>query len=430
MSRIAALLFFALLNLAPARADGPFAGVRGPEIVAPNGEPLLLKGVNLGNWLLPEGYMFKTGQMNSPRLLTELLNELIGPAATREFWQKYLDAYVTAADIHFLKTAGVNSLRVPFNYRLFTNEDYLGGSDASRGFALLDRLVAWCKAEQIYLILDMHSAPGGQTGDNIDDSYGYPYLFESEADQQLTVDIWKEIAGHYADEPAVIGYDLLNEPIAPFFDKASLNPKLEPLYKRIAAAIRTVDKNHLLFLGGAQWDQNFTIFKKPFDKKSVYTFHNYWSETTDDVLEPWLDFRDRYDVPVYCGETGENNDAWIRDFRKLLDRNHVGWAFWPYKKMESPACVIQFARPADYGLIMQYAGAPRAAFVEIRKARPESREAVKKALDELLFNCRFENCKPNAGYIEALGFKVPATDAAPEDGASPAPKTPAATAPQ
>ena len=381
--------------------------MRGPEIVDPEGKPFLLKGVNLGNWLVPEGYMFKTGQVNSPRLINDLLSELIGPSATAEFWRKYLDAYITQADIHFLKTAGANSLRVPFSYRLFTNESYLGSTDATRGFALLDRLIAWCKAEHIYLVLDMHSAPGGQTGDNIDDGYGYPYLFESEPDQQLAADIWKKIAERYANEPTIIGYDLLNEPIAPFFDKAALNPKLEPLYKKIAAAIRTVDKNHLLFLGGAQWDGNFTIFGKPFDKKAVYTFHNYWSETTDEVLEPWLDFRDRYDVPIYCGETGENNDAWIRDFRKLLERNNIGWHFWPYKKMESPSCIVQFARPADYYLVMGYAGAPRAAFVDMRKARPESRAAVKKALDELLVNCLFENCKPNVGYIEALGFKVP-----------------------
>lgn len=407
MSRIAALLLLALLSLAPALAEGPFVGVRGTDIIGPDGKPLLLKGVNLGNWLVPEGYMFKTGQVNSPRMINDLLSELIGPAAAAEFWQKYLDAYITAADIHFLKAIGANSLRVPFNYRLFTNESYLGTVDADRGFAILDRLIAWCKAEQIYLILDMHSAPGGQTGDNIDDSYGYPFLFESEADQQLAADVWKKIAERYANEPVVIGYDLLNEPIAPFFDKANLNPKLEPLYQRLAAAIRTVDRNHLLFLGGAQWDQNFTVFGKPFDKKAVYTFHNYWTEATEDVIDPWLDFRDRYDVPVYCGETGENNDAWIRDFRNLLDHYHVGWAYWPYKKMDSPVCVAGFDRPADYHLVMSYAGAPRGAFVDIRKARPEDRAAVKKALDDLLINCRFENCKPNASYIEALGFKMP-----------------------
>ena len=419
MHKLAALFFLALLNVAPAMAAGPFATTRGQEIIGADGKPLILRGVNLGNWLVPEGYMFKTGQVNSPRWISDLLSELVGPSDAAAFWQKYLDAYVREPDVHFLRAIGANSLRVPFNYRLFTNESYLGSSDATRGFALIDRLVEWCRKEQLYLILDMHAAPGGQTGDNIDDGYGYPWIFDSETDQAEAAAIWKKIAAHYADEPVILGYDLLNEPIAPYFDKSRLNTKLEPLYKRLGAAVREADKNHILFLGGAQWDQDFSVFGKPFDSKVVYTFHNYWSETTDDVLQPWLDFREKYNVPIYCGETGENNDAWIRDFRLLLEKNHIGWHYWPYKKMESEASVVQFERPADYHLIMEYAGAPRATFADMRKARPESREGVKRALAELVVNCLFENCQPNAGYIEALGFKLP--PAAPAPAAKPQP---------
>ena len=113
----------------------------------------------------------------------------------------------------------------------------------------MDSLVKWCKKENIYVMLDMHCAPAGQTGDNIDDSYGYPFLFESEEAQELTINIWKQIAAHYANEPTIMGYDLLNEPIPPFFDTAFFNPRLEPLYKKITAAVRAVDKKHIIFLG-------------------------------------------------------------------------------------------------------------------------------------------------------------------------------------
>jgi aryl-phospho-beta-D-glucosidase BglC (GH1 family) len=199
----------------------------------------------------------------------------------------------------------MNSIRVPFNYRLFTNENYMGDNDSTHGFKMLDRLIKWCKAENLYVLLDMHCAPGGQTGDNIDDGYGYPFLFENEASQQQCVNIWKRIAAHYANEPIVIGYDLLNEPIAHYFDKEKLNPLLEPLYKKLTAAIRMVDKNHLLFLGGAQWDSNFNPFGAPFDNKLVYTFHKYWTASTKEVIQDYIDFSNKYNVPLYCGETGE-----------------------------------------------------------------------------------------------------------------------------
>ena len=76
-------------------------------------------------------------------------------------------------------------MRIPFNYRLFTDETYLGGQGESRGFMLIDRVVGWCKKEGIYVILDMHAAPGGQTGDNIDDGYGYPFYLKVKKAKRL-----------------------------------------------------------------------------------------------------------------------------------------------------------------------------------------------------------------------------------------------------
>jgi aryl-phospho-beta-D-glucosidase BglC (GH1 family) len=225
-----------------------FLHTKGKNIVTSDGKPFLIKGTNLGNWLVPEGYMFHYKNSTSPRLINEVLTELIGPYETEKFWRQYLKNYITRADIHFLKTTGVNSIRLPFNYRFFTDENYLGGHGIKRALAIFDSVVKWCKKENIYLLLDMHCAPAGQTGDNIDDSYGYPFLFESTEAQDLTVNIWKQIAAHYANEPTILGYDLLNEPIPPFFDTSFFNPKLEPLYKKITTAIRSVDKKHIILL--------------------------------------------------------------------------------------------------------------------------------------------------------------------------------------
>ena len=111
---------------------------------------------------------------------------------------------------------------------------------------------------------------------------------------------------------------MLNEPIPHFYDTGYFNPKLEPLYKKITAAIRTVDKNHLIFLGGAQWDSNFGAFGKPFDDKLVYTFHKYWTAPTKEVVQPYIDFSNKYNVPIYCGETGENTNEWIHNSGKCL----------------------------------------------------------------------------------------------------------------
>lgn len=386
-------------------AQSKFMDVKGKEIVDGNGKPFLIKGTNLGNWLVPEGYMFKFKNTNSPRMISDAIAQLIGPEAATAFWKRWLNNYVTQADIHFLKGIGVNSIRVPFNYKLFTNEDYLGANDATRGFELLDKVIAYCKKEGLYVILDMHCAPGGQTGDNIDDGYGYPFLFESEAAQKQTITIWKSIAKRYAKETIVMGYDLLNEPIAHYFDAAKLNPLLEPFYKALVKEVRTVDKNHIVFLGGAQWDTNFKVFGTPFDDKAVYTFHKYGDQPDFGSIKRFVEFREKHNVPIYIGETGENTDEWIKSFRTVLEKNNIGWHFWPYKKMDSPKNIMSIKMPVGYDSVIAYAETPRASFKDIRAISPD-REVIKKALEGLLNNCLFEQCLPNNGYIEALGFNM------------------------
>lgn len=395
------VIFFGLIANAQSQK---FISVNGKEIIGIDDKPLLIKGVNLGNWLVPEGYMFKFTQASSPRLINGMITELIGPSAAKDFWIKYLDTYITEGDVHFLKISGANSIRLPFNYKLFTNEDYLANNDSLRGFKYIDKIINLCKKQGLYVLLDMHCAPGGQTGDNIDDSYGYPFLFQDVNNQQLTINIWKRIAEKYKDEPTILGYDLLNEPIAHFFDAATLNPLLEPLFKRITAAIRQVDKQHLVFLEGSQWASNFKSFSKPFDDKLVYSFHKYWTDTTQKVIQDYVAFRDKYNVPIYMGESGENNNTWINSFRKLLEKNNIGWHFWPYKKMESSSSPITFNQPNNYQLIIDYSKKIRTSFDDIRKAKPANTTEIISTLNNVLHNALFENCTINKSYLKALGL--------------------------
>lgn len=405
MKRTAYLLFAILLFAINSTGQTKFISTKGTDITGIDGKPFYIKGTNLGNWLVPEGYMFKFRHATAPRLIQEVINQLIGPDEAKIFWKKYLDSYITRDDIHYLKSIGVNSIRIPFHYKIFSDEEYLGGHGLARGFALMDRVINWCRKESLYVILDMHCAPGGQTGDNIDDSWGTPFLFDNEESQLQTISIWQKIAEHYRNEPAVMGYDVLNEPIATYFDSSHYNHYLEPLYKRITTAIRKEDKNHLIFLGGAQWDSNFRIFGQPFDPKLVYTFHKYWTSPTKDVIQQYIDFSNKYKVPVYCGETGENTDEWVQQFRELLDANHIGWHYWPYKKMDNTRGIVTFPRPANYDSIINFADTARSSFEQIRKMRPKDIKQVQAALDGFLNNCLFKNCQPNVGYIGALGFK-------------------------
>ncbi|MFA7227945.1 MAG: glycoside hydrolase family 5 protein [Melioribacteraceae bacterium] len=396
----ALLLFVSALNLS-AQSSG-FARCDGKYIIDGNGKVLILRGTNLGNWLNPEGYMFKFQNVNSFRLIDNSLKELLGADEIRRFWSEFRDNYITKEDISFLKSAGFNHVRVPFNFKFFLVEDH-PEIFLEEGFQRLDDVIKWCAEEGLYVILDLHAAPGGQSGDNIDDSWSYPFLYEEEDAQRTTIALWEKLAERYKDEKIVLGYDLLNEPIPHYYEnKELLNKLLEPLYKKLTSAIRLIDKNHIIFLGGAQWNTNFKVFGEPFDKNLAYTFHKYWMPPVQNEIQEYVDFRAKYNVPVWMGESGENEDAWVDSFRTLLDRNEIGWSFWPYKKMESSRGIVSFKQTDEWKQIVKYAELPKKNFEEIRKAKP-SREVVRKALAGLLENIKFKNCRKNDGYLKALG---------------------------
>ena len=386
-------------------SSSDFIRIDGQDLVAPDGSKFFIKGTNLGNWLNPEGYMFGFQKTNSARLIDQMFCEMVGPDFTAEFWKMFKDNYVTEKDIEFIASTGANTIRIPFHYKLFTDEDYMGLTSDQDGFKRLDDAIGWCRKYGLYVILDMHDAPGGQTGDNIDDSYGYPWLLESEASQQLFCDIWKKIAEYYKDEPMILAYDLINEPIAPYFDNVEdLNEKLEPLHKRVTAAIREVDTNHIIMLGAPQWNGNFKPFKDwTYDDKLMWTCHRYGGDPVRPAIMNFIEFRDSTNLPMYMGEIGHNTDEWQETFCRTMQEANIGYTFWPYKKIRN-SCFSGITPPENWDKVMEFSEAPRATFFEIRAARPDQ-ETAKKAMLDFIEACKFENCTPQEGYIKSLLLK-------------------------
>ena len=396
------VLSFALLLPAKNR----FVQVEGPNLVKPNGERLLIQGTNLGNWLNPEGYMFGLRKTNSAWMIDLMVKQLIGPDAAADFWQAFRTNYVTKADIDFIAAQGANTIRLPFNYKLFTDEDYMGQTGQKQAFQLIDRVVEWCKANGLYLILDMHDCPGSQTGDNIDDGYGYPWLFESERSQQLFCDIWQQIARHYQDEPTILGYELMNEPIAHYFEnKDTLYTLLQPLYKRAVKAIRTVDRNHVILLGGAHWNSFFFMFDDwTFDKNIMFTCHRYGGPATKEAIKDYIDFRDKTQLPMYMGEIGHNTDEWQAQFVEVMKQNNIGYTFWPYKKIDN-SCMMGIQRPAEWdSVIVKFSETSRNSYQEWREARPDQ-QLARRLLMEYAENSRFDRCQPQTDYIQSMGLE-------------------------
>ena len=387
--------------------DTKFVHVDGVNLVKPDGGKLFIQGTNLGNWLNPEGYMFGLSKTNSAWMIDLMLREAIGPDETAAFWQQFKENYITEADIRFIASTGANTIRLPFNYKLFTDEDYMGlTNNRGEGFRWIDKVVEWCRKAGLYLILDMHDCPGSQTGDNIDDGFGYPWLFESEKSQLLFCDIWQQIARRYRNETVILGYELMNEPIAHYFkNKEELNQRLEPLYKRALKAIRSVDRNHVVLLGGARWNSDFFMFSDwTFDNNIMYTCHRYGGEATAKAINDYISFRDKTGLPMYMGEIGHNTNQWQSDFVKVMKDNNIGYTFWPYKKLDG-SCMMGISRPELWdSIVVKFSEAERTTYANMREARPDQK-LFREQLKAFIVNCRFENCLEQKEYIQSMRLK-------------------------
>jgi endoglucanase len=386
-------------------APRDFIHAQGTHLVDGRGDRFAVRGINLANWLVPEGYMFKFTRARAPTEIGDVIEALIGPEEASRFWTEFREVYIAQEDIPFIKAAGFNTVRVPLHWRLFVKPGD-GGADRFEGpgWALLDRLVGWCRESGLRVILDLHAAPGGQTGVNHDDGPGYPLTFYVPRYRHLTIDLWRALATHYRDELTILGFDLLNEPVSPYSDEDYLNPRLEPLYRDIVAAIRSVDSNHLVLLAGAQWSTNFAVFGRPFDADVVYTYHKFWAKPTRDSLQSYLNFSNRWKVPLLIGETGEFNDNWNAQFRHLHEQFGIGWVFWPYKNLDSDTSVVSIQKPAGWELIAN-AGNANSRILDPSALPP--REQAQAILNAYLEAARFGNVRINGNYLNSLGLVAP-----------------------
>ncbi|WPO84219.1 cellulase family glycosylhydrolase [Chryseobacterium sp. JJR-5R] len=379
----------------------------GQKIINDKGENIQLRGLGLGGWMLQEGYMLKTADFAGPQYkIKQKIAELTGEDGMERFYKAYLKNGITKQDIAFLKNAGFNSIRLPMHYNLYTlpiEKEPVKGQNTwlEEGFQMTDDLLKWCADNKIYLILDLHAAPGGQGNDvNISDNdKTKPSLWESEDNWNKTVALWKKLAKRYKDEPWIGGYDLINEPNINFTGKnpngtdEMSNVPLWKLQKDITLAIREVDKKHIIIIEGNAWGNNYNGLIPIWDSNMVFSFHKYWNNNDDATLKSVLDLRQKHNMPVWLGETGENSNVWFTELVQLLNRQNIGYAFWPMKKIDNIAGITNVKITPEYQKLLDYwkngGEKPSKAFAE-------------KALMQMAENYKFSNVEIKNDVIDAL----------------------------
>ena len=315
------------------------------KLVNEDGEKIVLNGVNIGNWLLWETWMGFVPEYTEDWAhydTLEVLTERFGEEKTAEIEKTFMDNFITEDDVAQIEKLGFNCVRVPFWYRNFMNEDgswLTTNHNNNPGFQRLDWLIEICEKYGIYIILDMHGAPGGQSKNHSTGKAGRNELYEVKEKMDTCVELWTTIAERYKDNEVIAVYDLLNEPQnnsgytgdysweAGTPEAASqTNKAYDILYK----AIRKTDENHIISFEGI-WSTE--VLPNPEEcgyENVMYQLHIY--DTDRNMINYRVNelrkIRKNWNVAVYNGEynNGEN-EYFAQMLYKFCDINRTKWNY-------------------------------------------------------------------------------------------------------
>lgn len=436
LSALTSLILAGAAGLFPSAASAQQLSrlsAKGAQIVDAQGRPVVLRGVNVGGWLLQESYILRTDTLDCQRRIQQGLLRVLPEKDVEEFYRQFRAGFVTRADIDFIARQGFNCVRLPFHYDLFLTQQqrrartkalqtpksdaalttyvqqlsqwYDAGQlftdlDQLDGIRAIDNVLSWCAANKMYVVLDLHAAPGGQgTDPNINDNF-LPLDLWKRRDakgrliyQDVTVRLWEQLAKRYRNDARVAMYDLVNEPhnLNAANGLSADNQELSAFYSRLIDAVRAQQDRHLLLLEGNGYGNEYTNLTpdklKIRDKTGlVYNAHRYWCPNEAPAADPnpnqinlvrnLAAFRDRWQVPVWVGETGENSNEWFAAAVEQLNAQNIGWCHWNLKRVDAGT---SFLRVPPYGSILTAEGRAK-----------------------LLQHSRFEHCEINRDALFAL----------------------------
>src|SRR4051812_44733873 len=321
-----------------------FLGLRveGGSVIDGSGSPVVLRGVGLGGWMNMENFI--TGYPATESAMREAVAAVLG---SERFFDLLLDRFFGAEDAAFLASLGVNCVRLPVNQRHFESDrapfEWLSG-----GFERLEAAVRVLGEHDIYSVIDLHAAPGGQNQHWHSDNPTHVAAFWRHPHfMARATALWVELAARFAGDRWVAGYNLLNEPADPSGEVVG------PWHERTVAAIREVDPDHIVFLDGNTYSTDFSAFGEPF-ANAIYACHDYARAGMAfggpytgecEALEAKFLERTRYQretgTPIWVGEFGpvytgipeldEPRYALLADQLELYARYGAGWSLWTYK---------------------------------------------------------------------------------------------------
>lgn len=326
-------------NTATGFTSEDFLETDGRNIVNQKGEKVILKGVNLGAWMIWEDWLCPYENSLDHYTALEILTDRFGQDKAYELMNTYMDNWITEYDLDEIKKMGFNAVRVPFWFRNFYYDDKgtkILDENGKWDFSRLEWVVEECSERELYVVLDMHGAVGYQSDAPHNGKKGSVGLYadteQGEKYRQLTDELWTEIATRFKDSPAVAMYDLLNEPMCDV-DAGEIERRInnEMIYTRLYDTVRAVDSKHIITME-AIWTAIALpmAWTKGWDNV-VYQVHFYNNSNFIFNLFAWFTKFIYADVPMMMGEFYPHQKTTWENCFNTLEKANYSWFLWTYK---------------------------------------------------------------------------------------------------
>lgn len=225
----------------------PKLSVHGMDMVDPHGNRVVLKGCNLGNWLIMEGWMLSMWDdkygFSDQYTFEKVLADRFGGQEKDRLMELYRSSWITERDFPIIKSFGFNVVRLPLNYRLF-EDDAKPFHLKPNAFKWVDKAVEMAERNGIYTILDMHGVQGGQSTYDHTGHSGQNKLWSDPTNVERLAWLWGQVAARYKNRNSVLAYDVFNEPYG------GSKPDQVRVFKAALAGIRKSDPEKLVFAHG------------------------------------------------------------------------------------------------------------------------------------------------------------------------------------
>lgn len=377
--------------------------VQGRNIMRPDSTPLLVKGVSLDGWLSPDASVYGLSGTASSWQMDVALRQLFGPYAADSFWNAIENNYVTEDDLKAIASMGFNTVRVPLDYRLFSDVDFMGKVKNGNSFKILDKLFGWCRDNGLYVILDMRGTPGGQSDDGKDGGFGYPWLLTDRTYQSEFIKIWTAIASQYSDEKQLLGYELIDAPLPDATESSTYaSTALEPLYIRTMNVIRTVDSHHIVIFDGALAGTDFSEFSHFDDENNVvYACQASGIAEIDQKMQTYTVFREtKAGWPMLMSHTAVDDASQATLLTSSSSKNNIGYIVGPYKGTSKTA-VVTINVPNGWDKLATFMTADRSSYGTLYQAR-KAADLSSGVLESFADAAKVENCTRQNGLIQQL----------------------------